>query len=96
MDCDSGDEIFVTQSTFRDVNTQSAGEAVDFLDDFYWNDIDDHSFPEEVTYWDFSNQPDNSSVVPSTQEIVEMFGDKKPFEPLVSEEYFADDEKVIY
>ena len=67
---------------------------LNFFDDFYWDDIDDHSFPEDVTYWDFSNQPDNSSVAPSTQEIVEMFGDKSSIEPMVSEAYFADDEKV--
>ena len=93
MEGDSG-EIFITQSTFRDVDTQGASNAVDFLDDYYWNDIDDHSFPQDVTYWDFSNQPDNSSTVPSTQEIVEMFGEQKAFEPMVSEEYFTDDQQV--
>ena len=29
------------------------------------------------------------------QQIVEMFGEKKTFEPMVSDDYFADDEKVF-
>ena len=94
----SGDEIFIMQSTFRencDVSTQGASNASEFFGDIFWGDIDDHSFPEEVTYWDFSDQPDNSSEVPSTQQIVEMFGENKRFEPMVSDDYFADDEKVF-
>ena len=99
MDPDSGDEIFITQNTFRSnldaVNTQAASEAAEFLDEKFWEDIHDDNFPEEITYWDFTDHPDNSSTAPSTQEIVEMFGDKQePFVPIVSDEYFADDEKV--
>lgn len=32
MDYDSGDDLFITQSNFRTVETQEAAEAVDFLD----------------------------------------------------------------
>ena len=95
---DSGDEIFITQNSFR---TQTAAEAVQFLEnDMFWNDIDDHSFPEDVVYYDFSNQKDNSSDAPD----LKMFlAEKKSneaknseFVQVIGDGYFADDEEVNY
>ena len=90
-ECDSGDEIYITQNSFR---TQSAAEAVEYLEnDMFWNDIDDHSFPEDVVYYDFSNQKDNSSVA---QDLDDFLANKKQseFVPVIGDEYFADDEEV--
>lgn len=58
---DSGEDLFITQSTFRseDVDTQEAGEAVDFLN--LSMNVYDASAPETVEYWDFSNERRNSS-----------------------------------
>ena len=93
---DSGDEIFITQSTF---NTQCAAEAVDFIEnEIFWNDIDDHSFPEDVVYYDFSNQRDNSSVAPDVDKlfgsIPKVENSNEGFVPIIGDGYFADDEEV--
>lgn len=61
---DSGDDLFITQSTFRtEVDTQDASEAVDYFDtsiDFLHNDTD---APEVVQYWDFSDEVCNAESV---------------------------------
>ena len=81
LERDSGDEIFITQNTF---STQATVDALDYLkNDMFWNDIDDHSFPEDVVYYDFSNQKDNSSVAPDLDEfLAQKHGEKKEFVPL--------------
>ena len=93
---DSGDEIFITQNSFK---TQTAAEAVDFIEnDIFWNDIDNHSFPKDVVYYDFSNQKDNSSVAPDLDEFLAQKAKKEKvdseFVDIVGDGYFADDEEV--
>ena len=58
---DSGDDIFITQNMFRDVNidTQDAGDAADSLLNLF-NDLFTPGEPVELL--DFSNQKDNSSI----------------------------------
>ena len=98
----SENEIFLMQNTFNEnslyAGTQDASNAVNFFEDEYLNDIDDHAFHEDVVFGDFSDQPDNSSVAPSTQQIVQMYSEtpklSTPMVPMVSEEYFGDGEKV--
>ena len=96
----SGDEIFLTQNIFRgncaNIDTQDASKAVEFFGEDYWKDVDDHSFPEDVTYWDFTHEVDNSSVAPSTQQFIEnrIQTSNQNFNSVVTEDYFADDEAV--
>lgn len=63
---DSGEDLFITQSTFRSVDTQDADEAVNFFDSSF--------VPESliakgdvVEYWDFSK---SSNDVPSAPTVV--------------------------
>ena len=95
---DCASQLFISQSK---ITTQRASEAVNFLEnDKFWDDIDDHSFPEDVVYWDFSDQVDNSSIAPSlplkqshesNQNLDAQFCD---IEEIISEDYFADGEEV--
>ena len=93
---DSGDEIFITQNSFC---TQTAAEAAEFLEnDMFWNDIDDHTFPEDVVYYDFSDQKDNSSVAPDLETFLadkrKRESNEAEFVKVIGDEYFADDEEV--
>ena len=64
-DSDSRDDIFITRNTFRQINDSIDTEgAVDDADSL----LDDFDVVEENNLLDFSNQKDNSSVVPSQDE----------------------------
>ena len=93
---DSGDEIFITQNSFH---TQAAAEAVEFLDnDIFWNDIDDHSFPGDVVYYDFTHQKDNSSDALDLDEFLaeknKCENNQPEFVQIIGDGYFANDEEV--
>ena len=95
---DSGDKIFITQNSFK---TQTVAEAVEFIEnDIFWNDIDDHSFPEDVVYYDFSNQKGNSSVAPDLDEFLAEKAKKEKldseFVDIIGDGYFGDDEEVSH
>lgn len=52
---DSGDDLFITQSTFRTVDTQDADEAANFLDSSFISDSL-MAKGDVVEYWDFSHE----------------------------------------
>lgn len=62
---DSGDDLFITQSTFKkvDASTQDANEAANFLLEC---ELSPNSRPEVVQYWDFSNDTDTGYKLPAT------------------------------
>ena len=67
---DSGDDFFLTQNSFRDIdeeeiNTQAAVKAVDSLLEY---GSDTLSPGEPVELLDFSNQKDNLSILPDEEE----------------------------
>ena len=65
MEYDSGDDIFITQNTFHEVNDSIDTEgAVDVANSL----LDDFDSVKENELLDFSNQKDNSSVLPSQSE----------------------------
>ena len=91
---DSGDDIFITQTApeYKDLEQDEEYDCL-YLNSQYEQNW---SVPlGEVEYWDFSNQPDNSSDVPSSALENDYTGPaEQVFDSLVSEEYFADGENV--
>lgn len=62
-DYDSGD-IFITQSNFRTVTMQDAGEAADYFQGFdsLLDENCEVSTGEVVQYWDFSHETNNDTI----------------------------------
>ena len=91
---DSGDDIFITQ-TAPEYSMLEQNEDYDcsYLNSQYESNW---SIPlGDVEYVDYSNQHDNSSTVPSSPLVNEYSRQvEENFEPLISEDYFADDENV--
>ena len=91
---DSGDDIFITQTApeYKDLEQDEEYDC-SYLNSQYKQNW---SVPlGEVEYWDFSNQPDNSSDVPSSPLKNDYTGPaEQVFDSLVFEEYFADGENV--
>lgn len=93
---DSGDDLFITQSTFRvdTVDTQVANEAANFFldsdDDILCTSFEnlkppsvpDTALPEVVEYVDFSNDTDKGYTLLSTQEYQEK-KQSEIFEPIL-------------
>ena len=93
---DSGDEMFITQTA---PEYQMLEHEVDYDCSYLNSQYEENwSIPVgEVEYWDFTNQPDNSSVAPSLPIVNDYTGNSEPepaFQPLIGEEYFGDDEDV--
>ena len=93
---DSGDELLITQ-TAPEYKFLEQNEEYDcsYLNSQYENNW---SIPVgKVEYWDFSNKPDNSSVIPSFPfENDYTKCHEEDFQVLVSEDYFSDDENVSF
>lgn len=99
---DSGEDLFITQSTFRieSVNTQCAHEVANFLLDSD-DDVLSMSFekpkgtstPEVVEYVDFTNQPDKTYTLLPTQEYEEK-KNSEIFEPLLPNLFEFNNDKV--
>ena len=93
---DSSDDLFITQ-TAPEYKFVAQDEEYDcsYLNSQYeanW------SVPVgEVEYWDFSNERDNSSEVPSSPfENDYTRARKQAFEEILSDDYFGDDENVSF
>ena len=90
----SCEDLFITQSApeyeFLEQNEEYDCSYLDSQYEQNW------SVPVgDVEYWDFSDQRDNSSEVPSSPfENDYTRARKDSFEVLVSDDYFADDENV--
>lgn len=56
---DSGDDLFITQSSFRTIDTQDAADAAGFFD----------NSGELVEYWDFSSDLRNAETVSDVQSV---------------------------
>ena len=91
---DNCDDLFITQSA-PEYQFLEQDEEYDcsYLDSQY---EENWSIPVgEVEYWDFSNERDNSSEVPSSPfENDYTKAREPPCNKIVSEEYFGDDENV--
>ena len=89
---DSSEDLFITQSAPEyEFLEQNEEYDCSYLDSQY---EDNWSIPlGDVEYWDFSNQPDNSSVAP-TLPLDYRKPVEKGFEKLVSDDYFAEDKNV--
>lgn len=81
---DSGEDLFITQSTFRteeNVATQEADEAAHFLLDASFDLLsDDTSRPEVVQYMDFTHEHAEELAKINTSESM---SDKPAFVPLM-------------